>query len=131
MRCQYFSSVLGGLSAKVGLPAKFCVLAFKASLLYIWGNSSAKAGLSSRKSMFVCQVLCTQGFHQPKKVCLPDLSSQTFRCGHHRQKKVCMPNLLWYWGVHWQKKVHLPNVSSLAVLCFASQKIFSYYIQKT
>ena len=51
---------LGGPSDNVGSPAKFCVEAFKAYLLY------------------------TGGIHWPKKVCLPDLSSQMFRCGHHR-----------------------------------------------
>ena len=44
----------GGPLAKVGSSAKFCVLVFKASLLwYHWGEGSIS------QSRFVCQVLCT------------------------------------------------------------------------
>ena len=42
----------GGPSAKVGLAARFCVLVFKASMLYSFGGSIGQ-------SRFICQVLCT------------------------------------------------------------------------
>ena len=38
---------MGGLSAKVGSSAKFCVLVFKASVLN-YGGPSAKVGLSAK-----------------------------------------------------------------------------------
>ena len=41
----------GGPSAKVGSSAMFCVLVFNASLLWYWGSIS--------QSRFICQVLCT------------------------------------------------------------------------
>ena len=47
--------VLGGTLAKVGSSAKFCVLVFKAFVLWYWG------------------------VHQPKKVHLPNLNSRMFR----------------------------------------------------
>ena len=53
-----------------------------------------------------------------------------------RRSRVDLPNLATrchYGGVHLpaDSRVDLPNLSSLAVLCFASQKVFSYYIRKT
>ena len=68
----------GGPSPKVGSSAKFCVLVFKASLLWYQGGPSAKVGSSAKlcvlvckasllwywwlsicQSRFICQVLCT------------------------------------------------------------------------
>ena len=66
---------MGGLSAKVGLSAKFGVAVFKASILYSLGGSICQ-------SMFICQVLCTgiQGIYalligglSAKVGCLPSL----------------------------------------------------------
>ena len=65
--------VLGGPLAKVGSSAKFCVVVFKASLLWYLGCSIGQ-------SRFICQVLCSGmqvisalvlGGHWPKKVHLP------------------------------------------------------------
>ena len=56
-----YSRFNGGSSAKVCSSAKFCVLVFKASMLYYWG------------------------VHLPKKVCLPNLSSFTFHALLHRR----------------------------------------------
>ena len=66
---------MGGPSAKVCSSAKCCVLAFKASMLYLGGSIG--------QSRFICQVLCTGiqgsyalfvgGLHWPTKVHLPSI----------------------------------------------------------
>ena len=94
------------------------------------------------------------GVHLPKCVHLPSVVywySRHLCCvrGVHLPKQVHLPSIVyWYsrqlfslvfkatslasrWGVHQPKKVHLLNLSSLAVLCFASQKVFLYFIRKT
>ena len=125
--------LLGGPSAKVCSSAKCCVLAFKAYMLYL-GGPMAKVGSSAKCCVliFKASMLYLWGVHWPKKVHLPS-TSLTSRWGVHQPKKVHLPStsLASRWGVHQPKKVHLPNLSSLAVLCFASQKVFSYYIWKT
>ena len=89
---------MGGPLAKLGLSAKFCVLIFRASLLYYAGGplaevgSSAKSGVAAFKafildswgsigqSRFICQVFCTgiQGI----SVLLPggSISQRRFIC---------------------------------------------------
>ena len=85
------------LLEKVGLSAKFCVprgfigqsrfvcqkSRFVCKVLCTWGCPLAKVGLSARKVGLSAKFCVPGGVHWPKKVCLPDLSSQTFRCGHH------------------------------------------------
>ena len=89
-----YSQFTGGPLAKVGSSAKFGVLVFKASMLYIGVGSIAKVGSSAKfgvlvfkasilihwgsigQSSFVCQVWCTVfkasildslgGIHWPK-----------------------------------------------------------------
>ena len=136
----------GGPSAKVGSSAKFCVLVFKASLLWYQGGPLANIGSSVKFCVLVfnlCSV--TWVVHWPMKVHLPSFVYWYSRhlCSgtggalakEGSSAKFCVlvfkTSLLWYWGVHQPKKVHLPNLSSLAVLCFASQKVFLYHLQKT
>ena len=62
---------LGGPSTKVGLSAKFCVLVFKASLLYYPGEGGppAKVGLSAKfgVAVFKASILSLLwGLHLPK-----------------------------------------------------------------
>ena len=121
---RHLCPITGGPSAKVCLSVKCCVVVFKASMLYLWGLHQPKKVCLPSTSL-----ASRWGIHWPKKVHLPG-TSLTSRWGVHWPKKVHLPStsLTSRWGVHWPKKVHLPNLSSLPVLCFASQKVFLYYI---
>ena len=112
---------LGGPLAKVGSSTNFCVLVFKASLLYYPGRSICQ-------SMFVCQVLCTsiQGIYAPlmvgplakvgssakfgvavfKASILYSLGGPSAKVG--LSANFCV-SLLFSLGVHLPKYVHLPS----------------------
>ena len=113
-----YALVLGGPLATVGSSAKFCVLVFKAFLLWYWG------------------------VHWPKWVYLPSFVywySRHFCSGTGGgplakvglSAKFCVlvfkAFLLWYWGVHWQKKVHLPNLNSQTFRCAHHRGLFALH----
>ena len=111
--------VLGGPLAKVGSSAKFCALAFKASLLWYGGSIG--------QSRFICQVLCTgiqvipallpgdplAKVGSSAKFCVLVFKASLlwYRWGPLAKvgssAKFCVlvfkASLLWYWGVHWPK----------------------------
>ena len=65
------------LEAKVGSSAKYCVLVFKASLLWYRGPVD-KIGSSAKLCGTGMQDICVLiwGVHQPKKVHLPNLTTR-------------------------------------------------------
>ena len=101
--CQVLCTGIQGISALV-LGGPLANVVHLPSFMYWYSRYLCSGtGGSISQSRFICQVLCTG---------IQGISALVL-------------------GEHWPKKVHLPNLSSLAVLCFASQKVFSYYIQKT
>ena len=75
----------GGPSAKVVCLPSF-VYWYSGHLCSIHGGPSAKVGSSANLVYWYSRHLCSihGGSISQKKVCLPNLSSQMFRCGHHR-----------------------------------------------
>ena len=111
-----------GPLAKVGSSAKFGIAVFKASILDSLGGPSAKVGSSAKfgvlvfkasllyytggsicQSTFICQVLCTgiQGIYSQ------------------------------FMGDPSAKEGLSAKFELIYISCFASQKVFSYYISKT
>ena len=91
--------------AKVGSSAKFCVVVFKASLLWYWGVPLAKVGSSAKFCISRYSRACIQG------ISALVLGGPSAKVGSSAKfcVVVCKSSLLWYWGVHWPKKVHLPS----------------------
>ena len=108
--------------AKVGSSVNFCVVVFKACLLWYMGGTLAKVGSSVNFCIvvFKASLLWYCGVHWLKSVCLSSvvywysrhLCSGTWGVGVPLAKVgstakfcvvVCRSSLLWYLGVHWPK----------------------------
>ena len=86
--------------AKVGSSAKFCVVVFKASLLWYWGGS-----IGQRR--FICQVLCSGMQVISALVLGGSIGQRRFICQVLCSGIQVISALVL--GGHWPKKVHLPS----------------------
>ena len=82
---------LGGPLAKVGSSAMFCVVVFKASLLWYLGGPLAKVGSSAMFCVVVFKASLLWYLGGP----LAKVGSSAKFC-----VVVCKSSLLWYWGVY-------------------------------
>ena len=118
-----YAVLMRGSSAKVGLSAKFGIVAFKASILDSLG------GGSMGQSRFVCQVLCTslQGIYavlmggsivQSRFICQVWCSGiQGIYSGFTGRR------------VHWPKKVYLPDMNTLLNLFLLHRGLFVLHMK--